>query len=78
MAKEIGSFEIIIRGTSSGGPTEQFVQFRVQESTDVDLGKNKSQKIETPVFNKVLHNTGATGELWKDLLDAIKTQEDIS
>lgn len=78
MAKEIGSFEIVIRGTASGGPTEQFIQYRVQDSGDAELGKHKSAKIETPSFNKTLHNTGATGELWKDLLDGAKTEEGIS
>jgi hypothetical protein len=78
MAKEIGSFEIIIRGTSAGGPTEQYIQYQIRESTDHDLCRNKSSAVETPNFAKKVHDAGTAGELWKDLLDATKTAEGIS
>lgn len=77
MAKQIGKFEIIIRGVE-GGPAQCFRRYIVQDSVNPELRDRKESEISAPDFNKVFHNTGATGELWKDLLDQTKSDEGIA
>ena len=77
MAKQLGNFELVIRGTKEK-PTEVFRRYAVQDSTDADLKKQKDMKVDEPDFNKVCHNEGTVGELWKDQVDAAETAEGIA
>lgn len=76
MAKQLGSFELVIRGDETG-PTTMFRRYHVEESTDTEMRKHNDVPVETPDFDKTCHNTGAVGELWKDMVDAAKTDEGI-
>lgn len=77
MAKQLGTFELVIRGDETA-PTEIFRRYRVEDSVDSELRKHKDVPVDTPDFNKVCHNTSAIGELWKDQVDAAKTDEGIA
>lgn len=76
MAKELGSFELVIRGTDTA-PTQMFRRYIVADSGDPELCKHIDESVGTPDFNKVSHNTGAVGELWRDEVDIAKTNEGI-
>ena len=78
MAKELGTFEIVIRGTESG-PTTSFVVYQTKDSTNPELCDRPAPLEDAiPDFNKTLHNTGAVGEVWKDVVEVVKTIEGIS
>ena len=77
MAKQLGTFELVIRGDASA-PTQMFRRYAVEESTDTTLRKNQDTLVETPAFDKTLHDAGSVGELWRDEVDAAKTAEGIS
>lgn len=78
MAKEIGMFEIVIRGTKADGPTKVYIQYRVQESTDTTLQSGtKSKELNGADFNKVLHNEGTSGEFWADLVAEAESDESL-
>lgn len=76
MAKQLGTFELVIRGDATA-PTEIFRRYRVEESTDTSLRKNNDVAVDSPDFNKTCHNAGSVGELWRDMVDAAKTDEGI-
>lgn len=76
MAKELGAFELVIRGTASG-PTEMYRRYAVQDSVNTELQTRKDVLVDTPDFNKTAHNAGTVGELWKDEVDAAETAEGI-
>ena len=72
------TFGMIIQGTVSGGPTTIFRKFIVEESSNTELQARKASTEESPSFNKTFHNAGTVGELWKDEIEAVKTDESIS
>ena len=79
MAKEIGMFEIVIRGTKVEGPTKAYIQYRVQESTDTTLQSGvKSKELDTPDLAKVFHDSDAVTEFWAEQLAAIESDEGIA
>lgn len=79
MAKQVGSFEIIIRGSATEGPQQAFVRYHVEEATDPTLrGPMKERVLESPDFTKTFHDAGTTGEFWKDELAQSETDEGIS
>jgi len=79
MAKQIDTFEIVIRGTKSEGPTEAFVQYKVTDSVNTDLKKGPVRKtLSSPNFNKTVHNANSSGEFWYDEVAAAETDEGIS
>jgi len=77
MSKQIANFELVIRGTAENGPVTMFKQYRLQETSDPEMGKNKSIEVLNPNFTKKFHDTNAQGELWYDLVAATKAEEDI-
>jgi len=78
MAKEIGNFEIIIRGTKADGPQEVYVNYRLQDSSDPEMKSgHKGKRLDSPDLNKTAHNSGTTGELWADELAQVETDEGL-
>lgn len=78
MAKEVGNFEIIIRGTKADGPQEVYVNYRLQDSADSEMKSgHKGKKLEDPSLNKTMYNDGSTGELWADELAQVETDEGL-
>ncbi len=77
MAKELGNFEIIIRGPAAG-PTQCFRRYIVRDSVNTELQDKKESEIAVPDFNKVFHNAGTVGELWRDEVDQTKSDEGIA
>lgn len=76
MAKTIGRFEIIIVGDATG-PTKMYRKYTVQDSVDTELQVKRNTEIASPDYNKILHNTLAVGELWKDEVADAETAEGI-
>lgn len=77
MAKQINSFEIIIRGTKADGPTRMFVKYGTEESTDKTLKGRGSKEVQLPNLNRLLHQGGGNGELWADSLAEVESDEGI-
>ncbi len=77
MTKELANVEIVIRGTAAG-PTQCFRRYIVRDSVDTELQDKKASEMAVPDFNKTFHNTGAVGELWKDLIDQTESDEGIA
>ncbi len=77
MAKQIGSFEIIIRGTKADGPTQLYIKYGTEESSDSTLRGRGSKEIKAPDLNKIAHNAGSGGELWSDCVAIAESDESI-
>lgn len=79
MAKQLGKFEIVIRGTEAEGPQEAFVRYFVEDSADTSMRSPlRDTQISSPDFTKKIHDAGTAGEFWKDEVEAAKTAEEIS
>ena len=76
MAKEVGKFEIVIRGDASG-PTEAWVRYVIRDSVNTELSARREKKLDisTGQLNKVAHSSAAAGEFWKDTLDEVRSDE---
>ncbi len=82
MAKEIGDFEVIIRGNKSEGPKEVFVKYFVQDSINTELRSSSKEKVfDAPsiagMLAKKLHDQGIAGESWTDAISVLESKEEI-
>lgn len=77
MAKAISAthqIRLSIVTDGAGVPQSAYVDYRVEDGAAFKVGR--LQLVE-PDFAKIMHNTGAAGEFWKDMVDAIKAAEGI-
>lgn len=78
MAKAISAsapLRLVVTTDVDGVPQSAYVDYRVEDGAAFKVAR---LQLESPDFSKILHNTGAAGEFWKDMVEAIKTAEGIS
>ncbi len=75
MARALGTnirLEVVL--DDAGAPLAARALYSV---VDGAATKSAWYEVPTPDYTKVCHDSGAVGEFWKDLVDAIKAQESI-
>jgi hypothetical protein len=77
MAKQLGSFELIARGTEAGA-TEVFIQYKVEESTDTEVNKVKTIEVADPAADLDAKTINGTGGWFETQVAAIKASEGIA
>jgi len=79
MAKELGRFEIRVTGTKADGPQSMRVIYQCQDDTDPELVAPAKIKDEVDLGDMVkkLHDAGAAGELWTDMIGEVEATEGI-
>ncbi|KKN67549.1 hypothetical protein LCGC14_0460040 [marine sediment metagenome] len=77
MAKELATFEVIIRGTKAG-PTQCFRRYITRDSVNTGLKQRNESEMGSPDFTKVFHDAGTVGELWRDIIDQTESDEGIA
>jgi len=91
MAKTITSVQVIITGNPNGNPTRASVQYEIDEDGSLydgfmriggptrptDMPRPEGDSVMAFNGAMTLHNSGAPGEFWRDVVDQIKTKEGI-
>ena len=75
MARQIKNAKLLITCDAAGAPQSAVVEYEVW---DGNASKKAAYEVENPNWGKVLHNTGAVGEFWRDEFDAVKRLEVVS
>lgn len=74
MAAEISYITINIDCDELGIPQSARVDYAIKDGA---LRKDGGYKIDIPDFSKILHNTGAVGEFYRDEVDVVKAREGL-
>jgi hypothetical protein len=81
MAKTLKRLEctIYMDGNNPGLVNRVGISYMTGDSEDSDYTSRPTRRfLESPNLNKILCNTNAVGEFWKDLYETIKTEAGVS